>query len=241
MIELLTTHEMAEADRMAGTAGVPGATLMEAAGTAVARSAQAGLPAGAQAGFEVRLALLGARDSLSGDAAAMAALWTGEVEPMAPERCDGVALIVDALFGAGLARPLEGAAAAMVEAINASGATVVAVDVPSGLDGTTGRAAGPVVQADRTVTFFRRKPGHMLLPGRALCGALEVAQIGIPDAVLGAIQPNAFANEPDLWRAALRWPAEDGHKYDRGHALVVGGAGWKSGAARLRCRSTRRS
>ncbi len=256
MLELLTTDEMAQADRLTVEGGTSGAALMEAAGAAVARAARRLAPPAArilvlcgpgnnggdgfvaarhlaEAGHPVRLALLGRREALRGDAAAAADRWSGEVSAFSPEMLDGAGLVVDALFGAGLARPLEGAAAEIVDAVNRSGVPVVAVDVPSGLDGTTGRAAGPVVRAGRTVTFFRRKPGHLLLPGRTLCGEVELAQIGIPDSVLGTIRPRCFANEPGLWRDALRWPQPDGHKYRRGHALVVGGEGWKSGAPRL--------
>ena len=116
----------------------------------------------------------------------------------------GADLIVDALFGAGLSRPLEGVAADVVAAINASGKPVVAVDVPSGLDGTTGRADGPVVQATRTVTFFRLKPGHLLLPGRALCGEVRLADIGIPDARAGSRSARAPSpTGPSLWQRSL--------------------------------------
>ena len=140
-------------------------------------------------GHRVRLGLLGARADLKGDAAAMAARWGDAVEPLSPDTLAGADLIIDALFGAGLARPLEGVAADVVAAANASGQPILAVDVPSGLDGSTGRADGPVIQATETVTFFRLKPGHLLLPGRALCGTVQLADIGIPDAVLERIGP----------------------------------------------------
>ena len=137
-----------------------------------------------QSGYVVEVALLGPRDALKGDAATMAKRWEGTVEPLAFAALEGkAALYVDALFGAGLARPLEGAAVTAVEAMNAAGVPIVAVDVPSGLDGSTGIASGPVVRASRTVTFFRRKPGHLLLPGRTLCGAVKVADLGIPAAL----------------------------------------------------------
>ena len=215
--ELLTTKEMARADQLAVKAGVESLTLMENAGRAVAAEAARMVDRGArvsvlcgpgnnggdgfvaarhlvEAGYETSVALLGPRDALKGDAAAMSRRWTGRVEPLAFASLDGARLVVDALFGAGLSRPLDGAAAAIVEALGKSSARVLSVDVPSGLDGTTGAATGPVVHADRTVTFFRRKPGHLLLPGRELCGTVVVAQIGIPDTVLAEIKPQTWAN-----------------------------------------------
>src|SRR4029077_18447710 len=132
------------------------------------------------------------RDGLKCDAAAMAQRYAGAVMPVSGSDLEGAQLIVDALFGAGLTRPLEGAAAAAVEAMNASGCPVLAIDVPSGLDGTTGAATGPVVQALRTVTFFRRKPGHLLLPGRTYGGPVSAADIGMRLSVLGEIEPHTW-------------------------------------------------
>lgn len=262
--ELLSAEEMGRADRLAVAAGVPGLVLMENAGRAVA-DAVAELAAGMggaiavacgpgnnggdgfvaarllrERGLRVRVGLLGAREALKGDAAAMAGRWSGDIEPLSPATIAGADVIVDAMFGAGLSRPLEGAAAQVVEAITAAGKPVVAVDVPSGLDGTTGRADGPAVQAARTVTFFRLKPGHLLLPGRLLCGEVRLADIGIPARVLGEVAPRTFANRPSLWRPAYPWPRLDGHKYTRGHAVVVSGPPDSTGAARLGARGALR-
>ena len=154
---------------------------------------------------------------------------------------EGCALVIDALFGAGLTRPLEGAAAGLVTAVNRSGVPVLAVDVPSGLDGTTGTAAGPVVSGARTVTFFRLKPGHLLMPGRRLCGDVVLADIGIPARVLDEIAPATFRNLPALWSRALPRLTADGHKYTRGHAVVVSGAMHRTGAARLGAMAALRS
>jgi NAD(P)H-hydrate epimerase len=258
--ELLTTAEMGRADKAAIDGGVPGVMLMENAGRAVAEAtAELAGRAGRtiavvcgpgnnggdgfvaarllrKRGFTVRLGLLGPREALKGDAAEMARRWEGAIEPLMPATIAGADLIVDALFGAGLTRALEGVAAEVVAAINASGKPVVAVDVPSGLDGTTGMAAGPVVQAMRSVTFFRLKPAHLLLPGRALCGEVRLADIGIPASVLASIGPRAFANRPALWREAYPRPRLEGHKYSRGHAVVVSGPAEQTGAARLGAR-----
>ena len=155
------------------------------------------------------------------------------------------------MYGAGLTRALDGAAADIAVTISrgSRGVPVLAVDVPSGLDGNTGDAPlmadgvtrGVAVQATRTITFFRPKPGHLLLPGRSLCGAIEVAGIGIPARALDEIKPRLFRNGPGLWREFCRSPEPGGHKYDRGHAVVVSGSQERTGAARLAARGALRS
>jgi NAD(P)H-hydrate epimerase len=160
---------------------------------------------------------------------------------LTPEVLIGADIVVDAIFGAGLSRSLDSNVAAVVAAMNGSGKPIVAVDVPSGLDGSSGRPVGDiVVQATHTVTFFRLKPGHLLLPGRLLCGEVSVAGIGIPDGVLEAIAPQAFANRPVLWAAHYPWPSLAGHKYTRGHAVAVSGPPDMNGAARLAARGALR-
>jgi hydroxyethylthiazole kinase-like uncharacterized protein yjeF len=262
MIELLTPDEMAAADRLAMAAGTPGVTLMENAGRAVADRAGARLGRGtiaiiagpgnnggdgfvaarllAERGHDVRVLLLGDKALLKGDAAQAAERWQGPVAKAEPAALQGLQLIIDALFGAGLDRPLDGAAKAMVEAINTAGVPVIAVDVPSGINGATGQVTGAAVQATETVTFFCRKPGHLLLPGRLHCGMLHVADIGIPAAVLSEIKPRIFADEPPLWIEAFPKPAAEGHKYDRGHAVVMSGDLPTTGAAKLAARGALR-
>lgn len=260
-LELLTNAEMAECDRLAIAGGIPGIELMENAGYGVAELAQ---EAGEGAihvlcgpgnnggdgfvaarllkewGRDVRVFLLGDLKGLKGDAAAAAAKWEGPVGAVSPLAVKGADIVVDAMFGAGLARPLEGVAVETVDAINASDAWVIAVDVPSGLDGTTGQAQGPAVRADETITFFRPKVGHMLYPGRGLCGDLAVIDIDIPDSVLDKVRPLTFVNDPDHWLTAFSWPQDDGHKYARGHALVVSGDELHTGASRLAARAALR-
>ena len=262
--ELLTAVEMGRADTLAVAQGVPGLVLMENAGRAVAEAAatiapRAGISISVlcgpgnnggdgfvaarllrEQGYRVRVGLLGSRAALKGDAAVMAQRWGEPVEPLDPATLTGADLIIDALFGAGLSRPLEGMAADVVAAVNASAKPVVAVDVPSGLDGTTGTSSGPVVQAICTVTFFRLKPGHLLLPGRTLCGEVLLADIGIPEMVLQEIGARTFANRAALWREVYPWPRIDGHKYSRGHAVVVSGPAESTGAARMGARGALR-
>ncbi len=263
MIELLTNAEMAEADRLAIAAGVASATLMQRAGRAVADAVSVRHATGVQVavvagtgnnggdgfvaarvlserGYRVRVALFGERDRIGGDAAAAALAWRGEVVPATPQAVAGTDVVVDALFGAGLDRPVTGAAAALIEAVNAA-AAVVAVDLPSGIGGSTGAVMGQAVRADETVTFFRRKPGHLLLPGRLHCGRVHVADIGIPEHVLHTVRPRAFVNAPSLWRAAFPVPQVDGHKYSRGHAVVMSGGQHSTGAARLAARGALRA
>ena len=262
-LELLTTVEMAAADAGAAALGVSSLTLMENAGRAVADAAAEMVPAGArivvvcgpgnnggdgfvaarmlrERGHYVLVSCLVPRDQLKGDAAVMAGRWDGEVAAFTPAVLRGADLIIDALFGAGLSRPIDGVAAAVITAINAAASPNLAVDVPSGLDGTTGAPRGPVVRASRTVTFVRRKPGHLLLPGRALCGAVTCADIAMPAAVLAGMQPAAFANQPALWQDLFPAILVTAHKYARGHAVVVSGPAHATGAARLGARGALR-
>jgi len=264
MIALLTNAEMAEADRLTIASGTAGIDLMEQAGRAVAETVASRHPPGsavavvagpgnnggdgfvaarvlADRGFRVRLLLLGERGRLKGDAAEAAKRWQGAVEPASPPALVGADVIVDALFGAGLDRPVEGAARAMIEAMNASGAPIIAVDLASGINGTTGAVMGVAVRASRSVTFFRRKVGHLLLPGRAHCGPVEVADIGINSAVLARVRPRAALNGPSLWRGQFPQPRVEGHKYGRGHAVVVSGGAVTTGAARLAARAALRA
>ena len=252
--ELLTPTEMAAADAAAMAAGVAGAVLMENAGRAVARAARRRFaPARTLVlcgpgnnggdgyvaarlleawGWPVAVAAL-APPRPGSDAAAAAARWRGPMVRFAPAEAARAALVVDAVFGAGLSGPVEGVVAQTLAAAR----RLVAIDVPSGVDGATGAVRGFAPRAALTVTFFRRKPGHLLLPGRDLCGRLECHDIGIPAAVLGAIRPATLANGPGLW--SLPPLPVDAHKYSRGHVSVL--AGEMAGAARLAAAAARRA
>lgn len=253
MDELLTPAEMSKADQLAVAAGVPSLQLMESAGRAVADAigerygvAETLVLCGPgnnggdgfvvarllrERGWPVRLALFGERGRLKGDAAAMAAAWAGPVAAATPEAIGGAEIIVDGLLGAGLDRNVEGPLAELIRAVNAAGRHVVAIDVPSGLDGASGEARGVAVEAELTVTFFRKKPGHLQLPGKALCGTVVLSDIGIPGTVLETIGSRLAENGPSQWLVPT--PSAAGHKFDRGHALVISGSALQTGASRL--------
>lgn len=265
-LALLSVAEMTAADAAAIAAGTPGIVLMEKAGRAVADAVTRRIRPGqrvlvlcgpgnnggdgfvaarllAERGSRVTLALAGDRAVLTGDAARAAESWPGPVETIGaadPAQCE---LVVDALFGAGLSRPISGELAAVVERVNAVRRTVIAVDMPSGVHGDTGLTAGPAIRADETVTFFRLKPGHLLHPGRALCGVVTLADIGIDPGIVfapGGIAPSVFRNAPGLWRTHLPEHGAGAHKYSRGAVAVAAGGLSGVGAPRLGARAALR-
>jgi NAD(P)H-hydrate epimerase len=257
---LLRVGQMQEADRLTEDAGTSGRDLMQNAGAAVARETMArwsARPAAvlcgpgnnggdgfvaasvlASAGWPVRVGLMGPLEALRGDAAFHAARWKGPVEPLDSRVLEGAGLVVDAIFGAGLSRPLESGVVSVLQTARERGMAVVAVDVPSGVMGDTGESLG-AVQAALTVTFTRKKPGHLLLPGRDLCGALVVADIGTPASVLEHIDVDTWENDPARWRHRLPQLEASGNKYSRGHALLAGGYP-TTGAARMAARAAAR-
>jgi hydroxyethylthiazole kinase-like uncharacterized protein yjeF len=192
-------------------------------------------------GRDVSVILMPGREALQGDAASAARGWKYPILPFNPQAIGRPALIIDALFGAGLSRPVEGEAYEMIAAINASGVPVLAVDLPSGVNGTSAAIMGIAVRATETVTFFRRKPAHLLLPGRLQCGLVRLADIGIDAKVLDEIRPQTFQNTPQVWRKSFPVPRIDGHKYARGHVLVVSGDVASTGAARMSARGALRT
>lgn len=250
---LPTPKEMAQADEMAAKLGGGSYALMQRAAAAVADMAETMLPDGRFAvlagpgnnggdaalaahylrsrGRSVRLFATGATST--DDAGRAMSEWATGAESLDTFEPAEFEMVLDGLFGAGLQRPLGGAAAQAVRRLREVEARVLAIDLPSGVSGETGRVFGDAPQAEATLTFFRRKPGHLLQPGASLCGRIAVADIGIPASVLPEIGVRTFANEPGLWGRLLPKPTEADHRYARGHAVIFSGGPSHTGAARL--------
>jgi NAD(P)H-hydrate epimerase len=261
---VLTVEETRQADHLAIESGTPSILLMENAGRSVAEAVcrrftvrpilvlcGPGSNGGdgfvaarhlAVAGWPVVVAHLPGRTSPNDDVTEAIAQWEGETAPLERQSIDALldaaALIIDALFGAGLARPLDGAAVAILAAAAKRNIPIVAIDVPSGMHGDSGANWG-AAQASLTVTFGWKKPGHLLLPGRDLCGDIVVADIGLRLDTVDKLQPRLWENGPGLWAPALPVAKAAGHKYQRGHAIIFGGYPM-TGAARLAARAAAR-
>ncbi|MCA8889590.1 MAG: NAD(P)H-hydrate dehydratase [Parvularculaceae bacterium] len=260
---LLDAAETREVERAAIDGGLSGAAMMEAAGEAVASFIMRSLPPRPavvlcgpgnnggdgfvvarklkEAGWPVSVCSLAPVAELKGDAALMASLWTDEIAPATPSSLNAAGVIVDALFGTGLARDIDGSAAALIDAANASDAPSIAVDMPSGVNADTGVVMGTAMKASATVTFIARKPGHVLFPGRAYCGSMQLADIGVDGGLVARQQPKTYENHPGLWGAYWPRPTAQSHKYSRGHAGIVSGPRARTGAARLAARGALRA
>lgn len=256
--EILTNSQMRAADAAAISAGTPGIDLMSRAGEAVARAVEARWPTGTVVvlcgpganggdgyvaaerlradGRTVRVAGMASPSAMKGDSALAAQAWPGPIERASPGLFAGAAVIVDALFGAGLDRPLEAGVQTLLRAAAASGAPILAVDLPSGLNGDTGAPMGYAPPCAATVTFHRKKPAHVILPGRDLCGDILVADIGLEPPRTA----NLLENSPALWSGRMAWPTAAAHKHARGRVIVVSGDVAATGAARLAARGALR-
>lgn len=251
-LEVLTVAEMTAADRAAVASGTPGADLMERAGGAVAEALMDRLAPGPVTvlcgpgsnggdGFVVarRLRAAGwpvlvasAASAWRGDAGEAAASWDGPVRPLGEDVLTEARAVVDALYGAGLSRPVEGVERQTLSHVEERGLPIFAVDLPSGVSGDLARPLGYAPRAVLTVTFHRKKPAHLLYPARALCGEVHVCDIGLAPPE----RPLLFENGPGLWARAYPWPDPEGYKGRRGHLMVVSGPPTQTGAARLACR-----
>nr|WP_295984548.1 NAD(P)H-hydrate dehydratase [uncultured Agrobacterium sp.] len=247
---------MARIDAAAGQSGIPLYDLMERAGRAVAAAALRHYPQALrfvvlcgggnnggdgyvaarvllESGAAVAVHHLGDAAALKGDArtaferSRVAPLPFGDYVPVAGD------VVIDAVFGAGLSRDIPGELAGVIAAVTGAGVPVLAVDLPSGLCGRRGVPLGASFRAERTVTFMARKPGHLLMPGRELCGALEVFDIGIPARILAAHAGSVAENDPLVWREALPRADMETHKFRRGHLTVFSGPAHATGASRM--------
>ncbi len=261
--EIITVAQMRAVDEAAAASGAPSFSLMENAGRAVAEAiAKRFTPRRTlvvcgpgnnggdgwvaarvlqDMGWPVGVASLVAASALKGDAAAACQRWSGDICEARADKLDAD-LLVDAMFGAGLSRPLEGEAVRIAEAMATTARHVVAIDVPSGLDGDTGKPIGAAcAHATLTVTFVRKKPAHVLVPGRVFSGEIVVADIGASDRLVAAQGVQLFENGPSVWGAQFPWPDTQAHKHSRGHAIVASGGHAHTGAARLAARGALRA
>ncbi|MDG1437383.1 MAG: NAD(P)H-hydrate epimerase, partial [Emcibacteraceae bacterium] len=256
---ILTAEKMTQVDKIAiaelSKVGRSGVELMEEAGQSVVREIT-GLVDGRTAlilcgpgnnggdgfviarhlkgaGWEIQVALLGSIQKLNGDAKVMAEKWDGEVVALTCDLINDQDIIVDAIFGTGLSKEITGELADVINAVNRSKVLKIAVDIPSGIKGDTGEVLGVALNADKTVTFCRKKPAHLLYPGKIHCGDVILTDIGISDRVVNQVSPDIFENTPRLWRNVFPTLVENGHKYHRGHAVVVSGGIINTGASRL--------
>lgn len=261
--ELLTVEQMYQVDRLAIEGGISGVSLMEAAGQGVADQIMQRWPTGRclvlcgpgnnggdgyvvarllrKAGWQVDLVSTVDPEELTGDAAIMQGRWDGAILPISEAPVGTADIAVDAIFGAGFSRYLDSGISALLLHVRDTGVPVVAVDVPSGMNGDTGIIDANAIPACLTVTFFRAKPGHFLYPGRGLCGELAVIDIGIEAQYLRAIKPAVRRNEVTLWCDDLPLLQPEDHKYSRGHAAINGGGISATGAARLAARAALRA
>lgn len=255
-VSIITPTEMSAIDSDAAESGIDSFGLMTSAGLAVSAAALRLYPqalrfvvlcgpgnnggdgyiaatALQRSGAEVAVHALGDSARLTGDAARAHAQWAKSVETLAIYRPEPGDVVIDALFGAGLSRAVPDDVALVMQAVGRAGIPVIAVDLPSGLDGLTGQVLGDSFRAGHTVTFMARKPGHLLLPGRTLCGSLEVFDIGIPERILRNHISGLCENGPHLWAGLAHTLDPSAHKFKRGHLAIFSGGPLSTGAARL--------
>ena len=259
--ELLSTDEMIRADSLAVNATKSSFDLMKAAGLAVFRVLRKswtwrnvlvlcgpGNNGGdgfivasllRDAGWPVKVGLLGNISDLKGDVSLAVKHWQGETSKITPDLFGEADLIVDGLFGAGLSRDIDGITKDLINEINQTDIDCLSIDLPSGIDGNTGQVKGCAICAKETVTFFRKKPGHLLLPGRHFSGKIHLKDIGITPSVLRNIKPNLYENAVENWREHFPYPRPTDYKYSRGHTVIGGGMDMP-GAALLAARASRR-
>lgn len=253
---LIDPAAMARIDASAERSGISVSALMERAGQAVAASALKYYPqalryvvlcgignnggdgfiaarALSESGSEVAVFVFGDIGKLKGAAKQAFDCMALPFEPLDDYQPRSGDVVIDAIFGAGLSRDVPAEVATLIDAVETAAIPVIAIDLPSGLCGRRGVPLGRAFQAARTVTFMARKPGHVLMPGRPLCGELEVFDIGIPHRILREHSGLIYENHPSLWMSAFPNVDEDTHKFKRGHLTVFSGPSHATGAARM--------
>ena len=260
--EVLTSEQMYRADFLASKNGISSYQLMRNAGKRIAREIIKKHQKGrvlilcgrgnnggdgfvvarllSARGWPVLVGILMSLKKMKDDALRASEEWEGVTFELSlshlKKRINGCAVVIDALFGIGLNRPVKENIKGLINAIYKSEIPCVSIDIPSGIDADSGKILGTAIKANETISFFRPKLGHILLPGREYSGNLIISDIGIPDSVIQKINPTIFLNSPNLWNKKFPWPSYLDHKYSRGHALVMGGEEM-TGAARLAARA----
>lgn len=257
---LIGPDAMARVDHEAAASGIDTLRLMENAGQAIAALALQAYPGALrfvifcgpgnnggdgyvaaralkESGAFVAVFALGDAD-LTGDAKLARVACDLSVAPFESYEIAVGDVIIDAIFGAGLNRDVPDNIRGLIDRVNAAGVPVIAVDVPSGIDGETGHVRGAAFMAAKTVTFMCRKPGHLLLPGRDHCGQVSVVDIGIPARIVISVAKEIEAgclhdNSPDIWTGSFPRLGSASYKFSRGHLAVFSGGATSSGAARL--------
>jgi len=266
IIEILTSEQMYRADLLAVKNGISSYQLMGNAGKCITREiikkcrkGRALILCGrgnnggdgfvvarllSARGWPTQVGVLRSLKGIKNDALRASKEWKGTTFELSltqlKKRIRGCSVVVDALFGIGLNRPVKENIKGLINVVNKSKIPCISIDIPSGIDADSGKMLGTAIRADATVSFFRPKLGHFLFPGREYTGNLTIADIGIPDSAIQKIKPTIFLNGPELWGKKFPWPSYRDHKYSRGHALIVGGEEM-TGAARLAARACLRT
>lgn len=263
-LEVLTNGQMAQADSLTIESGIDGYDLMTAAGQHVANFVHDHYPDHdvlvmcgpgnnggdgfvaarflQECGHDIRLHSLVPARKFTGDAKKAVKDWNGDISDMKtlPDIDPDKTIILDAVFGTGLSKPLEEPVISFFKAVRDSGLPVIAVDIPSGVNGNDGSADPHSLKAAHTLTFFRKKLGHVLMPGMGHCGNIHVLDIGIEDSITEKTGFVCYENDPALWQDKVPKPDQKGHKYSRGHVVMLGGARM-TGAIRMASMAAMRS
>jgi len=263
MLELMTAEQMKKADLKAIADGIPAIELIDTAARGLAKIIEDNFPPapilflngpgnnGAdgfiaadylkKAGWDVRCACTVKRAELKNDAKVSVERWQGDIEPLNSNLgLKNAAIVVDCIYGTGYSGVLPPEIVTLFDKIRMRKLQVVAADVPSGMNATTGITSPGALKPDVTVAFCRKKIAHVIMPSKEFCGKVRVADVQIPDATIAASGGTVFENDPALWLKDFPIPGPNTHKFERGHVVVYGGSE-KTGAARLGAAAAQRA